>query len=79
MDCLKEFQFDYSDLNIKDFEYENLDSEENLELIKNSSRKINFSMEINICQDCLNYLKDNSSTSFDMVKEDNTNIKLKCE
>ena len=79
MDCLKEFQFDYSDLNIEDFDYENLDSEENLDLIKNSSRKLNFSMEINICQDCLNYLKDNSSTSFDMVKEDNTNIKLKCE
>ena len=79
MDCLKEFQFDYSDLNIEDFDYENLDSEENLELIKNSSRKLNFSMEINICQDCLNYLKDNSSTSFDMVKEDNTNIKVKCE
>ena len=79
MDCLKEFQFDYSDLNIEDFDYENLDSEENLDLIKNSSRKLNFSMEINICQDCLNYLKDNSSTSFDMVKEDNTNIKVKCE
>ena len=79
MDCLKEFQFDYSDLNLENFDYTNLDSEKNMELIKNAKNKLNFPMEINICKDCLIYVRDNSNTSFDMVKQDNTNIKLKCQ
>ena len=77
MDCLKEFQFDYSDTNIEDFDY--LNSEKNNELIKNFNKKINFNMEINICRDCLEYLTKHSSQSFDKNKEDNSNIKLKCE
>ena len=78
-DCLKEFNFDYSDLNIEGFYLNNLDSRKNIELIKNYRKNLNFLMETNICQDCLISMKNNSSSSYDTQKEDNTNIKLKCE
>ena len=79
IDCLKEFQFDYSDLNIKDFDFDNLDSENNLELIKNSNRNLNFRMEINICQDCLKSLNNNSNSSYETKQKDNIDIQVKCE
>ena len=79
MDCLKEFKFDYSDTNMKDFDYSNLESEKNIELIKNFNKNLNFSIETNICRDCLEYLRKHSSQSFDKNQEDNSNIKSKCE
>ena len=36
-------------------------------------------MEINICPDCLEYVNQNSNSSFVNQRNDNTNIKLKCE
>ena len=78
VDCLKEFYFDYSDLPIK-FDLENPDSEENLELIKNYSRNVNLQVEINICQDCLKYIKENSTSSMDSQREANINVKKVCQ
>ena len=49
MDCLKEFQFDYSDLNLKGFDYHNIDSENNMDLVKNYLPNLNFFMKCNIC------------------------------
>jgi len=78
VDCLKEFYFDYNDLPIK-FDLENPDSEENLELIKNYSRNVNLQVEINICQDCLKYIKENSTSSMDSQREANINVKKVCQ
>ena len=78
VDCLKQFYFDYSDLPI-DFDLLNPNSEENLEKIKNYSRNINLQVEINICQDCLKYIKENSTTSMDNRREANINVKKVCQ
>ena len=79
MDCLKEFQFDYSDLNLKGFDYDNIDSEDNMELVKNYLPNLNFFMKCNICRECLDSMHENKNTSFENQREDNTNIKIKCE
>ena len=79
IDCLKEFNFNYDDLKIENFDYDNLDSQKNIELIKKYNHNINFNMEINICPDCLEYVNQNSNSSFVNQRNDNTNIKLKCE
>lgn len=78
VDCLKEFYFDYSDLPIE-FDLQNPDSEENLEKIKNYSRNVNFQVEINICQDCLQFIRENSTTSMDNRREANINVKKVCQ
>ena len=78
VDCLKEFYFDFSDLPI-DFDLSNPDSEENLELIKNYNKNINLQVEINICQDCLKYIKANSNSYMDSQREANINIKKVCQ
>ena len=77
-DCLKEFQFDYSALKI-DFDQENPDSEENLKLIKTKSGNLDFHMEINICQECLQNLKTNSNSTADIKKEADLNIEKVCQ
>jgi len=77
-DCLKEFQFDYSALQI-DFDKENPDSEENLKLIKTKSGSLDFHMEINICQECLQNLKTNSNSTADIKKEADLNIEKVCQ
>jgi len=77
-DCLKEFYFDYSDLNI-DFDYFNPDSEENLELIKKQSRNLDFHMEINICKECLQNIKASSNSNMDIQKEAISNIEKVCQ
>ena len=77
-DCLKEFQFDYSALKI-DFDQENPDSEENLKLIKTKSGSLDFHMEINICQECLQNLKTNSNSTADIKKEADLNIEKVCQ
>ena len=79
IDCLKEFQFDYSDLDIKEFDFYNIDSEKNLELIKKYNDNLNFKMEINICQECLKNLKNNLNSSFETKQKDNNEIQVKCE
>ena len=78
VDCLKEFYFDYSDLNIN-FDYLNPDSEENLELIKTQSRNLDFHMEINICKECLQNIKANSNFTADVQKEASSNIEKVCQ
>ena len=78
VDCLKEFYFDYSDLPIE-FDLQNPDSEENLEKIKNYNRNVNFQVEINICQDCLKFIRENSTTSMDNRREANINVKKVCQ
>ena len=78
VDCLKEFYFDYSDLPIE-LDLQNPDSEENLEKIKNYNRNVNFQVEINICQDCLKFIRENSTTSMDNRREANINVKKVCQ
>ena len=78
VDCLEEFCFDYNDLGIK-FDTSNPESEENLELIKNYSKNLNFQMEINICQKCLKHININSNSSRDIQREANINIKKVCQ
>ena len=78
VDCLNEFCFDYNDLGIK-FDTSKPDSEENLELIKNYIKNLNFQMEINICQNCLKYININSNSSRDIQREANINIKKVCQ
>ena len=78
VDCLKEFSFDYSDLKLN-LDTDNPDSEENLEIIKNYSKNVNFMMEINICKDCLKFIKTSSNSSMDSQREANINIKKVCQ
>ena len=78
VDCLKEFSFDYSDLKLN-LDTDNPDSEENLEIIKNYSKNVNFMMEINICKDCLKFIKTSSNSSMDSQREANINIKKICQ
>ena len=77
-DCLKEFQFDYSALQIE-FDKLNPDSEENLELIKSKSRSLDFHMEINICHNCLQNIKKSSNFTADIKKEEDSNLEKVCK
>ena len=79
IDCLKEFRFDYSDSNIENFDFFQPDSEENMKLIKNYNRAMNFPMEINICQECLDSMKRNKNTSLESRRNNNADIKTQCE
>ena len=76
--CLKEFSFDYSDLKLN-LDTDNPDSEENLEIIKNYSKNVNFMMEMNICKDCLKFINTSSNSSMDSQREANINIKKVCK
>ena len=78
VDCLKEFSFDYSDLKLN-LDTDNPDSEENLEIIKNYSKNVNFMMEMNICKDCLKFINTSSNSSMDSQREANINIKKVCQ
>ena len=78
VDCLKEFSFDYSDLKLN-LDTDNPDSEENLEIIKNYSKNLNFMMEMNICKDCLKFINTSSNSSMDSQREANINIKKVCQ
>ena len=78
VDCLKEFSFDYSDLKLN-LDTDNPDSEKNLEIIKNYSKNVNFMMEMNICKDCLKFIKTSSNSSMDSQREANINIKKICQ
>ena len=76
IDCLKEFQFDYTDMKIKDFDYMDIECAKNKELIQNS---LPFNMEYNICLDCIKSMNKNSNTNKESQQEIITNIKVKCE
>ena len=78
VDCLKEFSFDYSDLKLN-LDTDNPDSDENLEIIKNYSKNVNFMMEMNICKDCLKFINTSSNSSMDSQREANINIKKVCQ
>ena len=78
VDCLKEFSFDYSDLKLN-LDTDNPDSDENLEIIKNYSKNVNFMMEMNICKDCLKFINTSSNSSMDSQREANVNIKKVCQ
>ena len=78
VDCLEEFCFDYNYLGIK-FDTSNPESEENLQLLKNYSKNLNFQMKINICQKCLKHTNINSNSSRDIQREVNINIKKVCQ
>jgi hypothetical protein len=79
IDCLKQFIFDYSDSNIEDFDYINLDSPSNIQAIKKHNSDMNFNMEINICPDCMQKINQNSNSSRENQIKENENIKEKCE
>jgi hypothetical protein len=79
IDCLKEFRFDYSDLNIENFDYINLDSEENIKLIKQYNRTADLPMEINICPECLESMNRNKNTCLESSRNINDNLKKQCE
>ena len=76
IDCLKEFQFDYTDMKIKDFDYMDIECAKNKELIQNA---FPFNMEYNICLDCIKSMNKNSNTNKESQQEIITNIKVKCE
>ena len=78
VDCLKEFSFDYSDLKLN-LDTDNPDSDENLEIIKNYSKNVDFMMEMNICKDCLKFINTSSNSSMDSQREANINIKKVCQ